>query len=164
MHFKCIYYYMNQSLLERMGGRERLDILLHHFYADVRQHDTLGPIFNAKIENWAKHLVKIGDFWTTIAGGPPSYNGPMVAKHLPLDLKEEHFAAWLGLWEHNCKIWLPADCATEMVQFAHNIALRLRMACGIPIPAEKLTVALALGQRTYGKPSLAPAQPQPTPA
>lgn len=143
---------MNESLLIRMGGRSALQNLLHHFYADVRQHQVIGPIFAAKISDWPKHLEKIADFWSTIAGGPPAYSGPMVAKHMPLDLREEHFQAWLGLWEHNCKIWLPADCAMEMIQFAQNIALRLRMACGVNVPAGKLGVALALGQRTYGQP------------
>jgi hypothetical protein len=33
------------------------------------------------------------------------------------------------------------------------------MACGIPVPAEKLGTAIALGQRTYGKPK--PLEPQP---
>jgi len=144
--------HMNESLLLRMGGRSALLNLLHHFYADVRQHQVIGPIFTAKISDWPKHLEKIADFWSTIAGGPPAYSGPMVAKHIPLDLKEEHFQAWLGLWEHNCKIWLPADCAMEMIQFAQNIALRLRMACGVTLPAEKLGTAIALGQRTYGQP------------
>ncbi len=150
---------MNDSLLMRMGGRPVLLNLLHHFYADVRQHQVIGPIFAVKIADWPKHLEKIADFWSTIAGGPPAYNGPMVARHIPLELKEEHFAAWLGLWEHNCKIWLPADCAEEMIQFAKNIALRLRMACGVTIPASQLPTAIALGQRTYAR--SAATQPQP---
>jgi len=144
---------MNNSLLMRMGGRPVLLNLLHHFYADVRQHQVIGPIFETKIVDWPQHLEKIVDFWSTIAGGPAAYSGPMVARHIPLELKEEHFAAWLGLWEHNCKIWLPADCAEEMIQFAKNIALRLRMACGVTIPASQLSTALALGQRTYGRPA-----------
>jgi hemoglobin len=144
---------MNESLLNRLGGRQVLLNLLHHFYADVRQHQLIGPIFQERIEDWPSHLEKIADFWSTIAGGPPAYSGPMVGQHMPLGLKEEHFVAWLGLWEHNCKIWLPRDCADEMIQFAKNIALRLRMACGVPVPAGQLSTAISLGQRTYGRPS-----------
>jgi hemoglobin len=147
---------MNENLLIRLGGRPALLSLLRHFYADVRQHQVLGPIFNAKITNWPHHLEKIADFWSTIAGGPRAYSGPMISQHLPLALREEHFQAWLGLWEHNCHLWLPAACAREMVQFAQNIALRLRMACGVPVPAGKLDVALALGQRTYSSPAKLP--------
>ncbi|MGV3756535.1 MAG: group III truncated hemoglobin [Verrucomicrobiota bacterium] len=150
---------MNDSLLNRLGGRPALLKLLHHFYADVRQHQVIGPIFTAHITDWTHHLEKIADFWSTIAGGPPAYSGPMVAKHMPLNLKEEHFQVWLGLWEHNCKIWLPADCAGEMIQFAQNIALRLRMACGVPVTGDKLGTAIALGQRTYGKPKPLAIQP-----
>ncbi len=144
---------MNECLLDRLGGRPVLLNLLRHFYADVRQHQVIGPIFTAHITEWPSHLEKIADFWGTIAGGPRAYSGPMVAKHIPLDLKEEHFHVWLGLWERNCQIWLPADCAREMIQFAQNIALRLRMACGVPVPADKLGTAITLGQRTYAKPN-----------
>ncbi|HEY1172653.1 MAG TPA: group III truncated hemoglobin [Verrucomicrobiae bacterium] len=146
---------MNVSLLERMGGRPVLLNLLRHFYADVRQHVLIGPIFTAHITDWPAHLEKIADFWSTIAGGPPAYSGPMGAKHMPLELKEEHFQAWLGLWEHNCKVWLAADCAAEMIQFARSIALRLRLISGVTIPADSLGASLTFGTRPYGqKPSV----------
>lgn len=125
--------------------------LLKHFYADVRQHAVIGPIFNEQIKDWNRHLELIGDFWTTVSGGTPSYSGQMPAKHMPLGLKEEHFQAWLGLWEHNCRIYLTEDCALEMLTFARHIALRLRMLCGVPVPAENLREAMALPVRNYGR-------------
>ncbi|MBA4149730.1 MAG: group III truncated hemoglobin [Verrucomicrobia bacterium] len=114
-----------QPLFDRLGGRPNLHRLLHHFYADVRQHHLLGPVFNAQIENWPHHIDKIADFWSTITGGPAKYNGAMAARHVPLGLKEKHFQAWLGLWEHNCRIWLSADCASELIAIAHQIGARL---------------------------------------
>lgn len=123
------------SLFERLGGRAQLSRLLRHFYADVRQHHVIGPIFNAQIEDWPSHIEKIADFWSNATGGPVRYAGAMPLRHIPLSLKEEHFQAWLGLWEQNCKVWLPKECATEMIQIAQNIGMRLRMFCGVPIPA-----------------------------
>ncbi|MDB6029189.1 MAG: globin [Verrucomicrobiales bacterium] len=122
------------SLFERLGGRPNLLRLLHHFYADVRQHRVIGPTFNAQIEDWPKHIEKIADFWSNATGGPVRYSGPMPLKHIPLGLKEEHFQAWLGLWEHNCRVWLSTECAVEMVEVAQNIGLRLRMFCDVPLP------------------------------
>jgi hemoglobin len=121
-------------LFERLGGQPAVERLLRHFYADVRQHSLIGPIFNSKIENWPEHIEKIARFWTQVAGGPARYTGGMPIKHMPLGLREEHFAAWLGLWEINCRQWLTPECAQEMIAQAQQIAVRLRQFCGVPVP------------------------------
>lgn len=105
--------------------------LLRHFYADVRQHRLLGPIFAAHVEDWPAHLEKIGDFWSTMIGGPTNYYGAMPRQHMPLGLRAEEFQAWLGLWEHNCRAWLRSDCAAALIARAHQIAARLRQFCGV---------------------------------
>jgi hemoglobin len=114
------------TLFDRIGGRAGLMRLLRQFYADVRQHREIGPIFLAQIENWPAHLEKIGDFWTSATGGPPRYAGPMPQRHFPLGLAETHFAAWLDLWRRNCRIHLPAEAADEMIALAESIGERLR--------------------------------------
>lgn len=114
------------SLFSRLGGRPGLMRLLRQFYADVRQHQEIGPIFNARIQHWPEHLEKIADFWTSATGGPPSYAGPMPQRHFPLGLSEAHFEAWLDLWRRNCRIHLPADVAEEMIALAEGIGERLR--------------------------------------
>jgi len=100
--------------------------LLKHFYADVRQHQLIGPIFGAHIGDWGAHLEKIGDFWSGATGGPPRYQGPMPWKHVPLKLEERHFEAWLGLWQRHCQAHLPAAEAQEMITVAEMIGQRLR--------------------------------------
>jgi hemoglobin len=122
-------------LFERLGGRPTLEKLLRHFYADVRQHELIGPIFNSKIEDWPAHIEKIAKFWSQVTGGPAQYAGGMPMKHIPLGLREEHFKAWLGLWEINCRQWLPPEPASELIAQAHQIAIRLRQFCGVPLPA-----------------------------
>jgi hemoglobin len=119
------------SLFERVGGHDGLMKLLNHFYADVRQHSLLGPIFNGLIEDWPSHLEVIARFWATVTGGPSEHSGKMPARHIPLSLKEEHFQAWLGMWKHNYQIYLPEDCATEMIDVADSVASRLRKFCGV---------------------------------
>lgn len=57
-------------LFERLGGRPRLMHLLWHFYADVRQHREMAPIFAAHIRDWPTHLETIADFWSGATGGP----------------------------------------------------------------------------------------------
>lgn len=115
-----------KTLFERIGGREPLGRLLRHFYSDVRQHHTIGPIFNAQIHDWPTHLEKIADFWTGATGGPALYSGPMPQRHFPLGLGEAHFEAWLDLWRRNCRIYLAPREAEEMIRLAEGIGERLR--------------------------------------
>lgn len=114
------------TLFERLGGRARLLGLLRHFYADVRQHREIGPIFIAQIHDWPTHLEKIADFWSGATGGPARYSGPMPFKHVSLGLEEKHFAAWLDLWQRNCLAQLPPTEAAQLIAIAEAIGVRLR--------------------------------------
>lgn len=114
------------SLYEQIGGREGIRELLKYFYADVRQHKEIGPIFNAKISDWPAHLEKIADFWSNATGGPILYSGPMPLKHVQLMLGEKHFEAWLDLWRRQCRIRLPKLAAEEMIRRAEGIGARLQ--------------------------------------
>jgi hemoglobin len=114
------------SLFERIGGRPRLQHLLRHFYADVRQHREIGPIFTAKIKDWPAHLETIADFWSNVTGGPIKYDRPMPQKHFPLGLEERHFEAWLDLWGRHCRAHLRPTEAAEMIAAAEGIGQRLR--------------------------------------
>lgn len=114
-----------RSLYDRIGGRPGLAVLLRHFYADVRQHAVLGPIFNRQIQDWPEHLEKIGSFWARLTGGPSDYAGAMPAKHVSLGIDGRHFAAWLQLWDFNCRRRLKPVEADEMIALAHEIGRRL---------------------------------------
>lgn len=115
-----------RALYERLGGRDAILRLLRHFYADVRQHNVIGPIFQAQIKDWPAHLEKIADFWSGATGGPPTYSGPMPQRHFPLGLAEAHFEAWLDLWRRHCRAHLAAPEAEEMIRLAEGIGERLR--------------------------------------
>jgi hemoglobin len=114
------------GLYHRLGGHEGIAVLVRHFYADVRQHKVIGPIFIRQIQDWNAHLEKIGEFWARITGGPSSYNGQMPALHVPLHLEDKHFNAWLSLWKANCKAHLKPREAEEMNRLANDIAERLK--------------------------------------
>jgi hemoglobin len=114
------------TLYGRLGGRPALQQLLKYFYADVRQHAEIAPIFAAHIEDWPAHLEKIADFWSGVTGGPALYSGGMPFKHAPLGLEERHFQAWLGLWARHCRARLAPTEAEELVSIAETIGQRLR--------------------------------------
>jgi len=118
--------FMKRSLYDRIGGRAGIATLLRHFYADVRQHAFIGPIFNQRISDWPAHLAKTEEFWARVTGGPSVYSGQMPAKHFPLGLDASHLAAWLQLWDSNCRCYLRPEEAQEMSHVAHEIGRRLR--------------------------------------
>jgi hemoglobin len=115
-----------ETLYERIGGSNTIALLLKHFYADVRQHQVIGPIFDSRIQNWPEHLAKIGEFWARVTGGPSSYSGQMPMKHLALGLSPEHFGIWLQLWDANCHCYLKPREARELSDLAHEIGARLK--------------------------------------
>lgn len=122
-------------LFVRLGGRPRLQQLLRHFYADVRQHQEIGPIFVARIHDWPAHLEKIADFWSNITGGPVRYAGPMAQKHFSLGLEPRHFEAWLELWRRHCRIHLAETEAGELIAAAEALGERLRTLTGLARPS-----------------------------
>jgi hemoglobin len=119
------------SLFDRLGGRPKLLELLKYFYADVRQHHEIGPIFTAHITDWPAHLEKIADFWSGVTGGPATYRGGMPMKHMPLGLEDRHFQAWLGLWTRQCRARLAPVEAAELTAIAETIGQRLRAMIGV---------------------------------
>lgn len=118
-------------LFIRLGGRPKLLELLRYFYADVRQHTEIAPIFAAHITDWPAHLEKIADFWSGATGGPAHYRGPMPMKHVPLGLEERHFQAWLGLWSRHCQARLAPAEASDLIAIAETIGERLRQIVGV---------------------------------
>lgn len=113
-------------LYERLGGHAGILNLLKPFYADVRQHAVIGPIFSARITDWTSHLAKITEFWALQTGGPSAYRGGFAGAHLPLGLRPAHFEHWLGLWELNSARQLGPREAHEMIALAQEFGRRLR--------------------------------------
>jgi len=135
------------SLYERLGRQEGIRKLIKPFYADLRQHSIIGPIFNAHIQDWPAHLEKIADFWALQTGGVSRYRGGFGAAHVALGIDAEHFSPWLELWTFNSARQLAPREADEMNALARQLAERL--------------VAITQGRRslTIRTPRLPPVRP-----
>ena len=78
---------------------EELKVLVHAFYARVRQDAVLAPIFNARIDDWDHHLDKLVDFWSSVLRRTGRYTGNPMQKHAALpELSAELFERWLALF------------------------------------------------------------------
>lgn len=73
--------------------------LVERFYAKVRADAVLGPIFNARVDDWPEHLGRLKQFWRSILHNSGEFSGNPMAKHLAIPgLDEAHFAHWLDLF------------------------------------------------------------------
>lgn len=113
------------TLLDRIGGRSKLELFLKNFYASVRINPLIGPIFEELIEDWPAHISKIAEFWSLQMGGTSTYRGGLMARHFPLSLKREHFDAWLGQWESSCDVHFDPPEAEQMKALANTFRRRM---------------------------------------
>lgn len=105
--------------------------LVETFYAKVRRHAVLGPIFNGVIgDNWDHHLSKLKKFWASVALDAGSYDGRPVPAHVKLDgIMPDHFQIWLGLFRETLEETAPTPAAIDFFMArAERIAQSLQYA------------------------------------
>lgn len=107
---------------------EQIDTMVAAFYAEVRQHAVLGPIFAAHVVDWPAHEEKIGRFWRNAILREGVYSGsPMLAHRDAGDVRSEHFPVWLALFDEVALRVLPPDAAAAWSAMAHRIGHALSM-------------------------------------
>lgn len=88
-----------------------IEALVHTFYARVKMHETLGPIFNPALAGrWDVHLARMVDFWSSVLLASGRYYGhPLHAHLLVQGIKPEHFRDWLKLFRETLDdLFIPA--------------------------------------------------------
>jgi hemoglobin len=110
---------------------ERHDIhaFVVEFYARLRKHDELGPIFESRLGGaWDSHMERLTDFWMTMLGGGTLYRGNPFEVHRKIEEMAEHqFDDWLAIFEGAAEDTLPAELAERATERAHRIANSLKM-------------------------------------
>ena len=98
------------------------------FYAAIRQHPGLGPVFAAHVTDWPAHEAKISAFWRNAILLERSYDGnPMLAHRQAGNVKGPMFPVWLGLFDSVLTHELRPDQAEAWSALAHRIGSSLRM-------------------------------------
>ncbi|WP_374273785.1 group III truncated hemoglobin [Brevundimonas sp.] len=100
------------------------------FYDRVRRDPMLGPVFNAAVEDWPRHLHRLKAFWSTVMLASGRYKGDPMAAHLPHAdaMTAPAFARWLSLWRATTNELLAAGPALAMQARAERIARNLSRA------------------------------------
>lgn len=105
-----------------------IDLVVATFYARIRSHKILGPIFGAHVTDWPSHEAKIAAFWRNAILYERSYNGnPMVVHRAAGDVHPGHFTPWLALFDTVLDEVLNPEAAAAYSALAHRIGRGLRM-------------------------------------
>ena len=120
------------EIAERTGiDAAMIDRLVRTFYGKVRQDEVLAPVFAARISDWEPHLVRMCEFWSSVALMSGVYHGRPMEKHLPLPVDGRHFDRWLGLFrEAACEVCTPV-AAGHFIERAERIAQSLEMGIAV---------------------------------
>ncbi len=107
---------------------EQIDRVVAVFYGAIRRHEVLGPIFAGHVTDWPEHEAKIARFWRNAILYERSYDGNPMRTHMQAgDVRSEHFAPWLMLFDETLRRTLPTDLAAQWSALAHRIGAGLRM-------------------------------------
>lgn len=107
---------------------DQIDRVVQVFYAAIRRHEVLGPVFAGHIDDWPEHEAKIARFWKKTILHQPGYDGnPMQVHIATTDVKGPHFALWLELFDETLRRNLPPGPAAGWSALAHRIGRGLRM-------------------------------------
>lgn len=107
---------------------EQIDRVVAVFYAAIRRHEVLGPVFANHVRDWPEHEEKIARFWRNAILFERSYDGNPMRVHMAAgDVHAEHFAPWLMLFDETLRRTLPPDTAAAWSALAHRIGAGLRM-------------------------------------
>lgn len=107
---------------------EQIDRVVATFYAAIRRHEVLGPVFAAHVTDWPAHEAKIAAFWRNAIRREGGYDGnPMAVHRAAGDVHPGHFTPWLALFDETLRRTLPPETAAGWSALAHRIGASLRM-------------------------------------
>lgn len=121
-------------------SEEGIRRLLARFYGRVRQDAQLGPVFARAVgttdAEWAPHLGRLADFWSSVMLRSGRYHGDPFSIHLRLpDLEPAMFDRWLALFGESCTETFEPELAAAFRERAERIARSLRIGLFERLPA-----------------------------
>ncbi len=112
---------------------DQINAVVAEFYATIRTHPGLGPVFASRVVDWPEHEAKIARFWRNAILFERSYDGNPLAVHRRAgNVHAAMFDVWLGLFDSVLRRELPADTAQAWSALAHRIGRGLRLGMAQP--------------------------------
>lgn len=128
----------------------QIEDLVTTFYARIRKHPTLGPIFQRVIgDDWTPHLKVMCDFWSSVMLTTGRYKGRPIPAHVRINQQQQgsieppliqpgHFAEWLTLFEATAKELFAPDLAASFAEKARRIAESLKLGFAFHSPTPEI--------------------------
>jgi hemoglobin len=124
----------------------QIEDLVAAFYARIRKHPSLGPIFARVIgDDWTPHLKLMCDFWSSVMLTTGRYKGRPIPAHVRINqqhqqspIEPKHFAEWLTLFEATAKELFVPDLAASFVEKARRIAESLKLGFAFHAPNPRI--------------------------
>ena len=106
----------------------QIDDMVQAFYAEIREHEVLGPIFAHHVNDWPKHEAKIARFWRNAILFERGFDGRPQQVHMQRpEVMAEHFPFWLDLFEQVAQGVLPDQTAAAWTALARRIGAGMQM-------------------------------------
>ncbi len=120
---------MEPELQDGFPSEALIHDLVHRFYGKVRHDPELGPIFARALgEDWAPHLSKMCDFWSSVMRLSGRYKGNPMLTHMRLKtIQPAHFTRWLTLFHETVAELCSPEIGAQFSGKAENIARSLQM-------------------------------------
>ena len=107
--------------------RAEIERVVAAFYAAVRAHPGLGPVFAVHVTDWPAHEAKVADFWANSILHERCYDGSPMAAHVKArNVQPGMFSIWLTLFDAVLARELPPAQAAAWSDLAHRIGRSLR--------------------------------------
>ncbi len=109
--------------------RPEIERVVTAFYAAVRAHPGLGPVFAAHVTDWPAHEAKVADFWANTILHERRYDGSPIAAHVRAgNVQPGMFSTWLALFDSVLARELRPEQAAAWSALAHRIGRSMRAA------------------------------------
>ena len=109
--------------------RPEIERVVAAFYAAVRAHPGLGPVFAVHVADWPAHEAKVADFWANTILHERGYSGNPVTAHVAAgNVQPGMFSIWLGLFDRVLAQELAPEQAAAWSALAHRIGGSMRAA------------------------------------
>lgn len=106
---------------------EQIDAVVADFYAFVREHPGLGPVFARHVTDWPGHEARIAGFWRNAILFEKGYDGNPMQAHIEAgNVRPGMFSVWLDLFDMVLRRNLSPDQAAAWSALAHRIGRSLR--------------------------------------
>lgn len=136
-------YMFMERLMDLPTEREIADVVAK-FYERVRADQQLAEVFEV-VSDWDEHLVRLGEFWSSVTLMSGSYKGNPLAMHLAHAdrMRPELFERWLSLWKITTEELLSRDAAVLMQAKATRIAARFSRSIFGELPSHAPEISAA---------------------